>query len=422
MQSSKKFILWFTFFNLFLALNAQKIIYEQGYYVSKSKDTISGFFDIENLNYNRITFSSDKDMKASKKLYPTDVEMVKLSDNRTILPKILTFEGVEEPIFVMTILSGDVNLFKGISKKEGDVFYINAVDRPDLKRINKTDPKLFFQVYFNKCKNTKLYDVRYYDASSLKFAVINYSRDCYGSTASTTGTKLPLIRAFNVGLTSSVNLFNTKDAYSNLSDEFENQVNVNYGLKMRFDVSNSVSIGVGLAFQNKTFASKKEYLSSFWSYQGESYYAYTTYKASCTTLQIPIELTYRFYNVKSAYIPFIAVSYSICEPYNLRASQEASTIVNINGPGSFVLNAQNTGLPQPRLQLNNGPEPVSYYAASVKVGVIKSLSKNRLLEFGLVYSYDSEIFYLSGFGKNNFVSNGVGIFFNYLFSFQKKGR
>ena len=412
MQSSKKFILWFTFFNLFLALNAQKIIYEQGYYVSKSKDTISGFFDTENLNYNRITFSSDKDMKASKKLYPTDVEMVKLSDNRTIFPKILTFEGVEEPIFVLMILSGDVNLFKGISKKEGDVFYINAVDRPDLKRINKTDPKLFFQVYFNKCKNAKLYDVRFYDASSLKFAIINYSKDCYGSTASTTGTKLPLIRAFNIGLTSSVNLFNN-------SDGFKEQVNVNYGFKMRFDVSNSVGIGVGLAFQNKTFASKSESIF-FWRYGADSYYAYTTYKASCTTLQIPIELTYRFYNVKSAYIPFIAVSYSICKPYNLRGSRDASTIVNVNGPGSFVLNAQNTGLPQPTLELNKD-DPAYYYAASVKVGVIKSVSKNQLLECGLVYSYDLETLNLSS-TQRIFISNSAGIFFNYLFSFQKKGQ
>ena len=138
---------------------AQNIQLTKGYYINLKGEKTAGFFDLEYLRDNQVKIWSSQTDSKGKTLDIADVEKVVLerenNDSLVLLTQTVTFREQPEKIYLEYLLRGDVNLLRGVSKLEKDIFFIYSTDLPKVRRINGVHPKTFLFAYFPKCDEVK---------------------------------------------------------------------------------------------------------------------------------------------------------------------------------------------------------------------------------------------------------------------------
>lgn len=181
------------------AVFAQKSGAGQGYYVNSKGEKVQGVFDLEFINNNSVRFKDLKQDAVSRLLPINEVEKIVVftenKDSSVILTQKLVFNGTEEKIYLQYLQKGEINLFRGYSKIENQVFYISTNDLPDLRKINRADPKQFFTVYFKGCEETKrkITEVLY-ERTSLELALRQYAECSHKSMAEQSKAKTQVLK------------------------------------------------------------------------------------------------------------------------------------------------------------------------------------------------------------------------------------
>ena len=160
---------------------AQNIQLTKGYYINLKGEKTEGFFDVERLRDNHVKIWASKTDSKGKILDIANVEKVVLERSETdtivLLTQTVTFQEQPEKIYLEYLLRGDVNLLRGVSKMEKDIFFIYSTNLPKIRRINGVHPKTFLFAYFPKCEEVKkaMKKEIMYDREELEQAIIQLS-------------------------------------------------------------------------------------------------------------------------------------------------------------------------------------------------------------------------------------------------------
>lgn len=424
---------------------AQNATFIKGYYVTTNNDSIQGYFDFEKLPYNTIFFSKENNAKNILQLDIKNLSKIIGDDGRKILVQPITSKGKDERIYITSIILGKINLFRGFSSNNEDIFFISCDDIPEIKRINKSDPLKFLNIYFKDCKNSEKITV-FYETSSLQAAIRHFNK-CYKPLEQNLEFKNNKNNNFavSIGIGTNANIyFPSIKGWD--GGNYKTQAAMNFGFIARFRLSNAISLSTGLSFYNKKFNSPKDSIEKIvygpQPTQQVGYFYKAPISINYKTLEIPLEMTYRYYKLRKKNIPFLSFGFSIWFPSNVQKSNDFKEPYKIgNMPYSsttfFFYPNLTSVLEKPNNSFTN------FYSLFATLGTSKTFNKNAILELGLKYAYESERFNSVDIDvytyfnyhltpKLNDVNNNklnlynrmtthrISVFLNYLFSFQKK--
>jgi hypothetical protein len=296
-------------------LMAQKVDFQKGYYVDVNNQAHHVFFDLDFLRQNRLEIKQSITDKKSIPLSINDVEKIILEngdkDTAIILTQKLNFKGQIEKIYIEYLLKGKVNLFRGFSEKENEVYYISSNELPDIRRINKANPRAFLMVYFKNCKvaESKIRQV-YYDHTSLSQAIGKLS-DCSDSIASPNQTKYKVRfnKSISLGITGTVGIIQPSIETNYFGSPIKvNSFSSGFGLNIQFNISNRLSIVTGFSYLQNNIVAKDsigEQVKGDW---GSNFLYKTKYDMDYSYLELtPIEVKYRWQIENKSIIPVFSL-------------------------------------------------------------------------------------------------------------------
>lgn len=144
----------------------QSAAYLPGHYLSPAGESIRGYFNFENLSFNSVRFSPNQSAYGTVLLDPKTASRIEANDGTLVLSETLSFQGDTESIFIVRVLEGDINLYLGASKAQGELFFLNTSDVPAIVKINKRSPRTFLEGYFPGCDYRST--IPYNEASLIK--------------------------------------------------------------------------------------------------------------------------------------------------------------------------------------------------------------------------------------------------------------
>jgi hypothetical protein len=324
MKNSFKIILCFAFFTCFVESGmAQKVYLAKGYYLTKSGDSINGYFD---LNDNQVRFSKQSSSVDMQVLTPFNISKIYCqSGEQTIevLPFTVVAQRDTEEIFIFSAIYGKINLYRGKDKKNDELFLISCEDRPEIRRINKYDPKAFLFVYFDKCDKLGSQKEVAYTLPSLLAAIKSLKACKYAENEGVVKIN-KLDTKFSMGI--NVGLLTDK---SSSTGWFEGNYKIApmflWGIAFKLNLGNRFSIGTGLNFSQRHWVSDGAFMKESFE-RGRQDPTVINFKDNvelkCKTIELPVEVSWRLYRSHRKYMPIISVGSSLFFYNNLRIIQD----------------------------------------------------------------------------------------------------
>jgi hypothetical protein len=358
-------------------LTAQSNLSE-GYYVGFQKDTVRGFFNLENLANNKIVFYATKTAKASQKLTPETVQKIETLDKISISTFIYTYKDQREPLFLEKYAAGNVSLYKAhsLNPDEKEVFFISSTKMPLIRKISAINPKMFLNTYFKGCELGNNFGVAY-TANSLLAAVTEIGKCAYSDKEIIKDMgKVNTLRV-KVGVKSAVSLSYSKVKAWFGDRETDTKISPLFGGIVAFGISNNFEIYTGLNyFERHVTSARPIEIIIFSSKSTFDYYNAPALKLSTRVLEIPMALHYEFSNRKLAYVPKVLAG---------------ASVLLISNP-KFDIRPVAPAPPYP-IKLYETNTNFSFF---VGLGVKKALANKAAVELNLKYAYESEDVFEAG--------------------------
>jgi hypothetical protein len=373
----------------------------EGYYVGFKKDTVHGFFNLDDVANKKILFYTNKTASTSKKLTPDDVSQIETHNKVSIRTLIYTYRDQREPLFITKYADGNVKLYKATSLNpdEPDVFFISSIKMPLIRKISAINPKTFLNTYFKGCELATNFSVKY-DGNSLLAAVTEISKCAYPNVEIEKNigkhTKIYLELGFKMAVCVNNSVLK---GWAN-DPKLKTNVNPLFGVIVGLDVSQSFKFYTGLNYFRRDLMGKDSVkVSYFTSFTGSISYTNPPFKMSTNFLEIPIAMHYEFNKNNPTYIPKLILGAAILTPLKTKYERD------FNYTGKFV-DASNG------LYASSRINPSFFIGGGVK----KILKNNSIIDLNLKYSFETDDPTDSG----RFYSDRYELSLNYLFSLSKK--
>jgi opacity protein-like surface antigen len=294
------------------AIFAQKSDIKQGYYLDTTDKRVDGFFDFDKLEENIVFFSPTNSEKGMKRIAPFGISKIVTDDTISIFIQKIEQNNVNEYLFLEPLLTGSVNFYRGFSSKKEEVFFINTIDNPKIRRINHIDPKSFLKIYFNGCEQVKkqLSSVRY-DRASLRSAIKQFE-DCYvknGVSYNVQTVKKLTNSYFEIG-------GQVGFSFSRSNANLEKQSNFTgfpLGIQLRYNIRKNMFFTLGLRYSQLSlsgFDNDSVIIRSPGRYAAYFYVYKTEPSIKNSIVEFPFEFGYKFKPIKS-FIPFLTFGANI---------------------------------------------------------------------------------------------------------------
>jgi hypothetical protein len=373
-------------------LTAQSNLSE-GYYVGFKKDTVRGFFDFEDLAANKVDFYADKKTSVPKRLTPDNVAQIETLDSVSVRTYIYAYKDQKEPLFITKFASGNITLYKGFSSNpdEKEVFFINSIKIPLIRKISKNNPKEFLNTYFKGCELGTNFSVNYAPNSLL--AAIKQISKCAFPDA-----KVEEIvrkrRKIQIELGAKAGFFANQSKTERVFGGRPSGVNIKpvVGAILGVRLTNKIKFYTGVnVFTRQIINTDPKEL--FCNPIGECF-TVLPYDLSTTFVEIPLSIHYEFNANQPTFIPKLILGGSILNPIN--SIMDAANRAKISGE------LYNTGSPN-----------TSFFFGG---GVRRVLKNQSVLELCLKYASDVE----NPVRLGVITSSRFELSFNYLFRLGKK--
>jgi hypothetical protein len=390
----------------------------EGYYLDLKKDTVRGFFNFDDLEQNRVAFYQSKTTNDYSTLRPNDVIEIKSVNKVTLI----SFNyGYEKSVFLSKLFSKDINLYKTYFKDEGEVFFISTLINPNIVRIDRNNPKAFFETYFEACKLDNNIVVNYSE-KSLSSAVSTLNKCAHlEKKKEILSEQTKLRRRFSVSLGVVLGAFSAKPAivegtYAGTYDALAPTPSL--GLLATLNMPYNLRLKIGLNTFSKRIGKSDTLITSIYTpqYGGANFYYKTPFEFTYSVTEIPIELGYYFKFISPKITPMVAVGLSALIP-------QKPTIVKAFSADYYKFEPKE-------------PLPVSFYtvpkppnsstfivnnwnmAYYVSAGVNLSLNTHSSLELSVRRVKDTDAF-LGDNGETNVKTTRLVFALGYLYTFKR---
>ena len=388
------FVLFFT------TLSAQNNLSE-GYYVGFKKDTVHGFFNLDDVANKKILFYTNKTASTSKKLTPDDVSQIETNNKVSIRTLIYTYKDQREPLFITKYADGNVKLYKAASLNpdEPDVFFISSTKMPLIRKISAINPKTFLNTYFKGCELGTNFSVKY-NGNSLLAAVTEISKCAYPEVEIEKNigkhTKIYLELGFKMAV-----CVNNSVLKGWVNDpKLKTSVNPLFGVIVGLDVSQSFKFYTGLNYFRRNLTGKDSVkVSYFTSFTGLISYTDPPFKMSTDFLEILIAMHYEFNKNNPTYIPKLIIGASLLTPLKTKYERD------FNYTGKFVDASKG-------LYASSLINPSFFIGGGIKT----SLKNKSIVELNFKYIYGTD----DPTENGRIYSDRYELSFNYLFALSKK--
>ncbi len=231
---------------------SQNFALKKGFYLDAQDNKVEGYFDFDKISENVLKFSEKPEGQKLERLLPEMVKKIELSDGLVLPKQKIERSGVVEHLFLEPLIAGKISLFRAYSKLDDVLFFISSLDKPEVRRISRTDPKSFFFAYIEGCETVKkqLGNV-YHDRASL-LRVVRQFGTCY-KTDNTEG-------ALKNALTDPENLTNsTIEIAPNLGisyfevDDNTRLTGFHAGVQARLNLRKNLFFSIGLRYNRSIF-------------------------------------------------------------------------------------------------------------------------------------------------------------------------
>jgi hypothetical protein len=420
MKNSTKIILFFAFFTCVVdRVMAQKVYLAKGYYLTKSRDSINGYFD---LNDNQVRFNKRASSAEMLVLMPSNVSKIYCQSGQQtieVLPYTFIAQRDTEEIFIFSLIYGKINLYRGKSKNLDEHFFISCEDRPEIRRINKYDPKAFLFAYFDKCDKLGSQKEVVYTQPSLLAAIKSLKACKYAENEGVVKIN-KLDTKFSMGI--NVGLLADK---SSSTGWFEGNYKIapifSLGMSLKLNLGNRFSIGTGLNFSQRHWVSDGAFIKESFerSKQDPTVINFKdNVELKCKTIELPVEVSWRLYRSHRKYMPIISVGSSLFFYNNLRIIQDfTGNYYQIYPYSQF-----------PPIQVRN-PKSSSAFVKNdyqlspfISFSILKSMSKHSFLRLGIKSVWNSHAINSTGEYSisariSYFDSTQIGVFGEYIRAF-----
>lgn len=305
-----------------------------------------------------------------RKLEINDFSRIVLENGTIILPQTIVTDNKEQKILISTIITGDVNLFRGYSDLVGECFFINCKDNLTIKRINPLNPQAFLYTYFKNCDESKRREISY-NSESLQSAIAYFSQCNHYeiSKIETPKTDYSLSRV-SVGVRLAAG--NSQPKITGwFGNEYSSSSNIGVGLAFRINFTQSFSTSIGLNYFSKQFDSK----DSIYNFNIVSIKALP--KVGYSIFEMPLECNYRFSQLSSSLNPTITLGASMLYMTNLKVEGDFS---KRNATPLYDLSASS---------FNTSFINFSFYIAG---SISRILNEKSYIDIGLKYAQEKEDF------------------------------
>jgi hypothetical protein len=358
-----KFCLSVFIFVLFVNTLSAQTNFSEGYYIGINKDTVRGFFNLDDLYYNKIVFYKTVEDRTPTVLLPDSVLQIETLNKLSIRTYVNTFQDKKEGIFVSKFADGDVALYQGKSHSldEDELYFISSVKLPEVRKISKSNPKNFLNIYFKGCELDNFASVRY-TQNSLLLAVKKISKCAYPNSeiVQNSPRKYPIKASLGFKIGGFVNFSTTE--YVLGERPIKANIQPVFGAILFIDVSNNTKIYSGANFFTR------QLISSDGNNQG-----LPNFKFSSKFIEIPIAVHYDFNQNKPEYIPKFFVGISKLIPIGSSIED-----VDVSHQGSrYNIDGFYTDY----------PKQTSFF---VGIGVKKMLKNRATVELNLKYARENE--------------------------------
>jgi Outer membrane protein beta-barrel domain len=372
----------------------------EGYYVGLKKDTVRGFFNFDNLATQKVLFYATKTASTSKKLTPETVQQIETLDKVSIRTFIYTYKDQTEALFINKYVDGNISLYKSTSLNpdEPDVFFINSVKMPLIRKISAINPKTFLNTYFKGCELSTSFSVKYSE-NSLLTAVKEIGKCAYPdekvvrNTGKTNKIKLEL------GVKTALFLNHSKIKGWLGDQPIRTNINPLFGVIIGFNASNSFKLYTGLNYFRRDLMGRDSIkTASFTSFTGWVYRTDPPFQITTDFIEIPIALHYEFNKNNPVYIPKLIIGASVLTPLKTKYERD------FNYTGKYVDASQG-------LYASSRVNPSFFVGGGVK----KMLKNKSSVELNLQYTFETD----DPTDNGRFYSDRYVLSFNYLFSLSK---
>jgi Outer membrane protein beta-barrel domain len=378
-----------------------QVTLSEGYYVGFKKDTVRGFFNLDNLPAGSVLFYVNKRTSNSRKLTPNDVQQIELRDKPSIRTFFYTYKDQKESLFITKYADGNVSLYKGNSfnPDEPDVYFISSIKMPLIRKISKTHPQTFLNTYFKGCELPNNFTVQYTE-NSLLAAVNEISKCAFPQVEAVQDAGKIFKIQVEMGLKTAL-FFNQSKVKGWLNDQpLKTNTSPLVGVILGFKASNSFTVYTGVNYFRRALITTDSVRGSYFtSFTGRVYYTEPPLVFTTNFLEIPIALHYEFVKRKPTYIPKIIVGASLLTPKNPKY-QEYNRKTRQYADSSATLYESSRINP-------------SFFIG----GGVKKVFKNKsILDLNLKYAFETD----DPTDKGRIFSNRFELSLNYLFPIFKK--
>lgn len=376
-------------------LSAQKIEFNKGYYLNQNNEKIYGYFDLELFRENSIVMKNAMADVKSTKLDINTVQKIVLEkgekDSSVFITTFLTYKGTTEKIYLEHLIKGDVNLLRGFSKNEKELFFITSVLYPDLKRINKSDPQAFLFTYFSKCNkdNIKIKSV-FYNQTSLTEAIERLaSCSDYKRSEKIDFVQYDFFKKFSIGVKAFGGTVNSQINSSYFKEEFKTRsVSKGGGLSFQFNATNRIILSTGIEYFTNHLTATDSLTKELVGEWTAKFRFKTLPEVSYSKINfVPIEIRYQFLGEKYKFQPNFSLGFNISKTSKLQYTGEFNKNYTVeyspSYPSSWVTKVPNT----PQLEPIVGSRGVGLF---VSAGAKRQFNKHFALNLGFRYMFNQE--------------------------------
>lgn len=313
----------------------------KGYYIDTKKNPIKGYFDLEFLNNNVVRFRGLENNSSSELLPIENVERIVLEkengDSSVILTQKIYEKGKEAKIYLEYLQKGQINLLRGYAQSEEQSFFISTDELPELRKINRADPKLFLFTYFPNCEEAKrrISDV-YYNRWSIEFALRQFALCTHKKMEDEyrVSTKVLRKKPISLGVSTAGGIFKPyfgTGYYSNAPFKLMSQTFAG-GINAQMRVFQNYSIGIAYNFIKSTIQTTDG----------------TSLAKNLTNIQynrhefIPLEIKYHIEREKSSWSYTVSMGLAGGKQYNFKlnnSTDSAKTMTIKKTQGFFATGA-----------------------------------------------------------------------------------
>jgi hypothetical protein len=366
------------YFTLFCVVLCAQTLFSQnnlseGYYVGLKKDTVHGFFNLDDLENGKVFFYANKTTSVNQKLTPDNIQQIETLNSLSIRTFIYTHHDQREPLFITKYADGNVTLYKGHSSNpdEEELFLISSIKMPLIRKISQGNPREFLNTYFKGCALGTNFSVRYTQYSILA-AVTEISKCAFPNAKIEKIVRKSAKIHVEIGLKTALYVGNSY--VKNWLGDKKGEVNVQplVGIIGGFHISNSIKFYAGYNLFQRQFINNDR--PALYCSPQLIYGCYATQPFSFVTkfAEIPFAVHYEFNKNKPTYIPKFFFGGSILKALNSKID-EYGVVTRNKG---LINTAYTTGLPNTSFFIGGG---------------VKRILKNKsIIELNLKYAYEVE--------------------------------